>query len=229
MRPCAGPSRRACAASRSSSGPHSDPALLPPRSRPRWVAIRSISPCASASSRIAASGRCCSATTPEARSEYVVVVEVAIDVDRVRERLARAGLLLTPAGEAQRSPRATDRGGPRGFRGLPRAARDADRGRGGALRAAGRAGAGTSRARDRHQARGRGAAGRAAARRPPRCNATPSRRRPGRSSLRVHLRARAGSPAARLRRRLTRRIQIGIEFAFLANTRHVARSGRAPP
>lgn len=39
---------------------------------------------------------------PEVESEYVVVVEVHVDVDRVRERLAEAGLLLMPSGDSRR-------------------------------------------------------------------------------------------------------------------------------
>jgi len=39
---------------------------------------------------------------PEARTEYVVVVEVQVDADRVRAALARGGLLVAPAGEATR-------------------------------------------------------------------------------------------------------------------------------
>jgi hypothetical protein len=39
---------------------------------------------------------------PEAKTEYVVVVEVQVDADRVREALARSGLLLAPAGEGSR-------------------------------------------------------------------------------------------------------------------------------
>ncbi|HEY8156866.1 MAG TPA: hypothetical protein VII72_22265 [Myxococcota bacterium] len=39
---------------------------------------------------------------PEARTEYVVVVEVQVDAGRVREALARSGLLVTPAGEERR-------------------------------------------------------------------------------------------------------------------------------
>jgi len=39
---------------------------------------------------------------PEARTEYVVVVEAQVDADRVREALARSGLLVAPAGEARR-------------------------------------------------------------------------------------------------------------------------------
>ncbi len=39
---------------------------------------------------------------PEARTEYVVVVEASVDAARVRERLAKGGLLVTPAGEARR-------------------------------------------------------------------------------------------------------------------------------
>jgi hypothetical protein len=39
---------------------------------------------------------------PEVESEYVVVVEVHVDVERVRERLAQAGLLLMPSGESRR-------------------------------------------------------------------------------------------------------------------------------
>ena len=38
---------------------------------------------------------------PEARTEYVVVVEAQVDADRVREALARSGLLAAPAGEAR--------------------------------------------------------------------------------------------------------------------------------
>ena len=39
---------------------------------------------------------------PEAKTEYVVVVEASVDAARVRERLGRAGLLVAPAGEARR-------------------------------------------------------------------------------------------------------------------------------
>jgi hypothetical protein len=39
---------------------------------------------------------------PEARTEYVVVVEAQVDADRVRDALARGGLLTAPAGEARR-------------------------------------------------------------------------------------------------------------------------------
>jgi hypothetical protein len=39
---------------------------------------------------------------PEVESEYVVVVEVHVDVDRVRERLIEAGLLLMPSGDDRR-------------------------------------------------------------------------------------------------------------------------------
>jgi hypothetical protein len=39
---------------------------------------------------------------PEVESEYVVVVEVHVDVERVRERLAQAGLLLMPSGDSRR-------------------------------------------------------------------------------------------------------------------------------
>ena len=39
---------------------------------------------------------------PEAKTEYVVVVEASVDADRVRERLARGGLLVAPAGEVRR-------------------------------------------------------------------------------------------------------------------------------
>jgi len=36
---------------------------------------------------------------PEVETEYVVIVSVFVDRDRIRERLTRAGLLLTPAGQ----------------------------------------------------------------------------------------------------------------------------------
>ena len=39
---------------------------------------------------------------PEAKTEYVVVVEAQVDADRVREALGRSGLLVAPAGEARR-------------------------------------------------------------------------------------------------------------------------------
>jgi hypothetical protein len=39
---------------------------------------------------------------PQARAEYVVVVEAQVDADRVREALSRGGLPVTPAGEARR-------------------------------------------------------------------------------------------------------------------------------
>ncbi len=39
---------------------------------------------------------------PEVESEYVVVVEVHVDVERVRERLAQAGLLVMPSGDKRR-------------------------------------------------------------------------------------------------------------------------------
>jgi hypothetical protein len=39
---------------------------------------------------------------PEVESEYVVVVEVHVDVGRVRERLAAAGLLRMPSGDSRR-------------------------------------------------------------------------------------------------------------------------------
>jgi len=39
---------------------------------------------------------------PEAKTEYVVVVEASVDAGRLRERLARAGLLVAPAGEVRR-------------------------------------------------------------------------------------------------------------------------------
>jgi len=39
---------------------------------------------------------------PEAKTEYVVVVEATVDAARVRERLGRGGLLVAPAGEARR-------------------------------------------------------------------------------------------------------------------------------
>jgi hypothetical protein len=39
---------------------------------------------------------------PEVESEYVLVVEVQVDVERVRERLAQAGLLLMPSGDSRR-------------------------------------------------------------------------------------------------------------------------------
>jgi hypothetical protein len=39
---------------------------------------------------------------PEVETEYVVVVEVHVDADRVRERLAGAGLLVAPSGEGGR-------------------------------------------------------------------------------------------------------------------------------
>ncbi len=39
---------------------------------------------------------------PEAKSEYVVVVAASVDAVRVRERLAKGGLLVAPAGEARR-------------------------------------------------------------------------------------------------------------------------------
>jgi hypothetical protein len=39
---------------------------------------------------------------PEVETEYVVVVEVHVDVERVRERLAAAGLLLMPSGDGRR-------------------------------------------------------------------------------------------------------------------------------
>ena len=40
-------------------------------------------------------------TDPEIEEEYVVLVEVHVDVDRVAERLERAGLLVGPSGEAE--------------------------------------------------------------------------------------------------------------------------------
>ncbi len=39
---------------------------------------------------------------PGVESEYVVLVEVHVDVDRVRERLMEAGLLLMPSGDSRR-------------------------------------------------------------------------------------------------------------------------------
>jgi hypothetical protein len=39
---------------------------------------------------------------PEVESEYVLVVEVHVDVERVRKRLAEAGLLLMPSGDSRR-------------------------------------------------------------------------------------------------------------------------------
>jgi hypothetical protein len=39
---------------------------------------------------------------PVAKTEYVVVVEASVDAGRLRERLARAGLLAAPAGEVRR-------------------------------------------------------------------------------------------------------------------------------
>jgi hypothetical protein len=39
---------------------------------------------------------------PVAKTEYVVVVEASVDAGRLRERLARAGLLVAPAGEVRR-------------------------------------------------------------------------------------------------------------------------------
>ena len=39
---------------------------------------------------------------PEVENEYVVLVEVRVDADRVRERLADAGLLVAPSGEGGR-------------------------------------------------------------------------------------------------------------------------------
>jgi hypothetical protein len=39
---------------------------------------------------------------PEARTEYVVVVEAQVDADRVREALTRSGLVVAPAGEGRR-------------------------------------------------------------------------------------------------------------------------------
>ena len=39
---------------------------------------------------------------PDAKTEYVVVVEASVDAGRLRERLARAGLLVAPAGEVHR-------------------------------------------------------------------------------------------------------------------------------
>jgi hypothetical protein len=39
---------------------------------------------------------------PEVEKEYVVVAEVHVDTERVRERLAGAGLLLVPSGEGRR-------------------------------------------------------------------------------------------------------------------------------
>lgn len=39
---------------------------------------------------------------PEAKTEYVVVVEAQVDADRVRDGLARGGLLAAPAGESRR-------------------------------------------------------------------------------------------------------------------------------
>jgi hypothetical protein len=40
---------------------------------------------------------------PEAKSEYVVMVEANVDAARVRERLAQGGLIVAPAGEASRT------------------------------------------------------------------------------------------------------------------------------
>ena len=39
---------------------------------------------------------------PDVTSEYVLVVEVDVDVERVRDRLAEAGLLLVPQGDSRR-------------------------------------------------------------------------------------------------------------------------------
>lgn len=41
---------------------------------------------------------------PDVETEYVVVVEVHVDTDRVREQLARSGLLAMPSGGARRPP-----------------------------------------------------------------------------------------------------------------------------
>ncbi len=39
---------------------------------------------------------------PEVETEYIVMVEVHVDVDRIRQRLTGSGLLDTPSGEARR-------------------------------------------------------------------------------------------------------------------------------
>jgi hypothetical protein len=39
---------------------------------------------------------------PEAKTEYVVMVAASVDADRIRDRLGRGGLLVSPAGEVAR-------------------------------------------------------------------------------------------------------------------------------
>ena len=157
-----------------------------------------------------------------AKTEYVVVVEATVDAGRVRERLARAGLLVAPAGEVRRYHVRLEAEGLEDYAAYR------------ALRETLLEGVGVRSALPVELERGRAvldvdgelagdallaALVRAA---PPGTHAHGARDQPRAAAPagRARPRARAGQrPASG---QLTRRIQIGIEFAFLANHRHVA-------